>query len=258
MSNPNPPGVLLVTGGASGIGASVVEKAARQGYRVAINYHTREDAARKMVDDIERSGGRAICIEADVSDPGAVARMFDETDKRLGKVTALVNSAGISINKSTVAELDGATAERLFRINILGSLYPTQEAVRRMSTAYGANGGTIVNVSSMAATTGGRPGSVAYASSKGAVDVFTKGLAREVAEQGIRVNAVRPGMTISDMTPDLDDPEQHARIAASIPMGRVAEAGEVADAIMWLLSDEASFVTGALLDVSGGGFKIGV
>ncbi len=256
MENSVNPGVLLVTGGASGIGARVVQQAAAKGYPVAINWRTRREAADTLVEHIVASGGRALSVQADVSNAKTVSGMFDEIESDLGPVRGLVNSAGISIDKTPLAELDADAAEQLVRTNILGSIFPTQEAVRRMSTDGNGVGGVIVNVSSMAATIGGRSGSVTYAATKGAIDVFTKGLAREVAAQGIRVNAVRPGMTASEMTPDMDDAEKRAAIAATIPLGRIAEADEVASAIMWLLSDDASFVSGALLDISGGGFRI--
>ena len=184
--------------------------------------------------------------------------MFQQVDRQFGPPTALVNSAGINGGKAAVADFDGAQLSRLMAVNVVGTMLCCREAVRRMSTRSGGNGGVIVNVSSMAATIGGRPGSSHYAASKAAVDAFTVGLAREVGGQGIRVNAIRPGMTDTDMTDDLrHDPALHRAVAETIAMNRIAEVDEVARPILWLLSEEASFVSGACLDVSGGGFMIG-
>lgn len=250
--------MVLITGGSRGIGAATARAAAAAGHAVAVNYERREDAAEAVVADIVAAGGRACAVAGDVADEGAVERMFETAQSRLGPVTGLVNSAGISGNGSAAADFDAATLERLFAVNVVGTMLCCREAVRRMSTRRGGAGGAIVNVSSMAATIGGRAGASDYASSKAAVDAFTVGLAKEVAAEGIRVNALRPGMTLTDMTDDLrDDPRQHARIAATIPMGRVASADEIARPIVWLLSPDASFISGARLDASGGGFLIG-
>lgn len=248
--------VLLITGGARGIGAATARLAAARGYAVAVNYRERGDAAEALVGEIERAGGRAIAVQADVGREADIVRMFEEVDARLGRLTHLVNSAGVNGGPlKTVAELDGTMLQELMAVNVVGLMLCCREAVRRMSTARGGRGGAIVNVGSMASAVGGRQGRTAYAGSKGAVDSFTIGLAKEVAREGIRANVLRPGMTRSDMTERVHgDPERLARTAATIAMNRIAEPEEMARAILWLLSDEASFISGALLDASGGGF----
>ena len=250
--------VLLITGGARGIGAATARLAARRGHAVAINYRAAKDAAEILIDEIERGGGRAIAVQADVAHEAEIVRMFEEVDARLGRLSALVNNAGVNGGPPRpVAELEAVELERLMAVNVTGLMLCCREAVRRMSTARGGTGGAIVNVSSMAAVIGGRGGRSAYAGSKGAVDSFSVGLAREGAAEGIRVNVLRPGMTRSDMTAEVhDDPERLARIAATIAMGRTAEPEEMASAILWLLSGEASFISGARLDASGGGFVL--
>ncbi|HEX6112132.1 MAG TPA: SDR family oxidoreductase [Geminicoccaceae bacterium] len=251
-------GVLLITGGSRGIGAATARLAARQGYEIAINYRAEAEAAAALLAEIEVAGNRAMAVQADVSRQEEVERLFREVDGRLGRATALVNAAGIDGGPpARVAELEQAALERLLAVNVIGTMLCCREAVRRMSTAHGGGGGAIVNVSSMAATIGGRPGRSAYAASKAAVDSFSVGLAKEVAQEGIRVNAIRPGMTLTDMIDAVRrDPERHAQIAATIAMNRCAEAEEIAQAVLWLLSDEASFVSGAILDASGGGFML--
>ena len=249
-------GVLLITGGSRGIGAATARLAARKGYDVAINYRAASDQAEALVDEIEQGGSRAMAVQADVASQEQVEAMFREVDA-FGPLTALVNSAGISLTAQVAAFEQGAL-ERLLAINVVGTLLCCREAVRRMSTRLGGKGGAIVNVSSMAAAIGGRPGRTAYAASKGAVDSFTIGLAKEVGPEGIRVNALRPGMTMTDMTDAVRcNPELYARIAATIAMNRCAEADEMALPILWLLSEEASFISGARLDGSGGGFVVG-
>jgi NAD(P)-dependent dehydrogenase (short-subunit alcohol dehydrogenase family) len=249
---------LLVTGGSRGIGAATARLAAGQGYAVAINYRTTNESAAAVVAEIESTGGGAIAVHADVSQEREVERLFEEVDQRLGRLSALVNSAGIDGGPETrVADLEQASLEHLCAVNVIGTMLCCREAVRRMSTVHGGAGGAIVNLSSMAATIGGRPGRSAYAASKAAVDSFTVGLAKEVAQEGIRVNAIRPGMTLTDMTHAVRrDPDRRAQIAATIAMNRCAEAEEIAQPILWLLSDEASFVSGAILDASGGGFML--
>jgi NAD(P)-dependent dehydrogenase (short-subunit alcohol dehydrogenase family) len=251
-------GILLITGGGRGIGAATARLAATRGYAVAVAYERERERATVLVAEIEGAGGQAIAVQADVAQEGQVARMFREVDERLGPLTALVNSAGINGGPETaVAELRQAALERLLAVNVIGTMLCCREAVRRMSTAAGGAGGAIVNVSSIASTIGGREGRTAYAASKGAVDSFTIGLAKEVAREGIRVNALRPGLTLTDMTDRVRrDPERRARIADTIAMNRCADPVEMARPILWLLSDEASFVSGALLNASGGGFMV--
>jgi NAD(P)-dependent dehydrogenase (short-subunit alcohol dehydrogenase family) len=249
---------ILITGGASGIGAATARLAAAAGYHVAINYRSRADEAAALVGEIERGGGRAVAIAADVAKPADIARLFAETERALGAVSALVNSAGIGGAAAAVADFDAAELERMFAINVVGLMLCCREAARRMSTRRGGAGGAIVNVSSMAGTIGGRAGKSHYAASKAAVDAFTVGFAKEVAAEGIRVNAIRPGVVRTDMTAEsLAQPARRADIEATIPMRRPGDADEIARPILWLLSDEASFISGARLDASGGGFVIG-
>jgi NAD(P)-dependent dehydrogenase (short-subunit alcohol dehydrogenase family) len=251
-------GILLITGGSRGIGAATARLAAQQGYAVAINYRETQDQAKALVAEIERDGGRAIAVQADVASQEQVEAMFRAVDA-FGPLTALVNSAGITVAAQTkVADLEQASLERMLAVNVIGTMLCCREAVRRMSTRFGGKGGAIVNVSSMAAAIGGRPGRTAYAASKGAIDSFTIGFAREVGREGIRVNVLRPGMTMTDMTDAVRrDPDLRARTAATIAMNRCAEPEEMAQPILWLLSEQASFISGALLDGSGGGFMIG-
>jgi NAD(P)-dependent dehydrogenase (short-subunit alcohol dehydrogenase family) len=248
---------LLVTGGARGIGRATALLAAEQGFDIAVGWRERRDAADAVVAEVEKRGRRAVAVQADVADEASIVRMFEVVDQALGPLAGVVNSAGIGYH----ARVDGferPPLEALFAVNVIGLMLCCREAARRMSTARGGRGGAIVNVSSMAATIGGRPGASAYAASKGAVDVFTTGFAKEVAAEGIRVNAVRPGVTLTDMVAAIrDDPARQAAVAASIPMQRVGRPEEVAEAIVWLLSDKASFVTGTHLNVGGGGFVIG-
>jgi NAD(P)-dependent dehydrogenase (short-subunit alcohol dehydrogenase family) len=250
-------GVLLITGGASGIGAETARRAAGLGYRIAINYRTRKAQAETVVADVRAKGTEAIAIEADMARETDIVRLFEEAERSLGPVTHLVNSAGINGRRGRVEDYDAAALAHVFAVNVVGLMLCCREATRRMSTRRGGRGGAIVNVSSMAATLGGRSGSSAYASTKGAVDAFTKGFAREVASEGIRVNSIRPGMVLTEMTEGrLSDTAFRSGIEASIPMRRVGEAHEIAESILWLLSDEASFITGAMLDAAGGGYII--
>jgi NAD(P)-dependent dehydrogenase (short-subunit alcohol dehydrogenase family) len=250
-------GVLLITGGASGIGAETARRAAKQGYKVAINYRSRDAQAIGLAADIAAQDGEAIALPGDMANEADIVRLFKETERVFGPVTHLVNSAGIGSRPTRVDEYDAKVVANLLAVNVTGLLLCCREAAKRMSTKHGGKGGAIVNVSSMAATLGGRPGASAYAASKGAVDAFTKAFAREVAAEGIRVNSIRPGLIETEMTENrLKDQAFRSYIEASIPMNRVGQAGEMADAILWLLSDQASFITGAMLDAAGGGYNL--
>jgi len=219
---------------------------------VGVNYRHDAEAARQVVEDIEQAGGRAVSVQADVSSEADVERLFSHVEHTLGPVTALVNNAGLLERQARVDEVDAARLQRVFATNVIGSFLCAREAVRRMSTRYGGQGGSIVNVSSRAAVLGSAGEYVDYAASKGAVDTLTLGLAREVATERIRVNGVRPGLIETDLHALGGEPGRVARLAAGVPLGRGGTPEEVARAILWLISDKASFVTGAILDVSGG------
>jgi NAD(P)-dependent dehydrogenase (short-subunit alcohol dehydrogenase family) len=250
--------VLLITGGASGLGVETARLAASRGHRVAINYRSRAAQAEALVAEITGKGGKAVALPGDVSREADIVRLFSETERLLGPLTGLVNSAGIGGGAHRVEDFDAAVLAELFAVNVTGLMLCCREAARRMSTRRGGKGGVIVNLSSLAAATGGRPGKSHYAASKAAVDSFTLGFAKEVAAEGIRVNALRPGMILTEMTEAaLGDPAVRAEVESTIAMGRVGQAHEIAHAILWLLSDEASFVSGAILDASGGGFVFG-
>lgn len=244
--------VLLITGGSRGIGAATALRAARAGYAVAINYTRQSLAADEVVRAIRAEGGTALTVQADVGDEAQIVAMFRKVDAKLGRLTALVNNAGIVDVKADVAQMDAARLERMFRINVTGSFLCAREAVRRMSTRHGGEGGAIVNVSSAAARLGSPGQYVDYAASKGAIDTFTVGLAKEVADQGIRVNAVRPGLIDTEIHASGGMPTRTFDLAGTVPMQRTGTADEVAAAICWLLSAEASYTTGTLLDVGGG------
>lgn len=244
--------VLLITGGSRGIGAATARLAARQGYSVCLNYRIGEDEAASVVAAIEAEGGRAFAVRADVAVESDVGRMFETCDRELGTLSALVNNAGVLETQMRVERMDTARLQRIFATNVFGTFSCVREAVRRMSTKHGGSGGAIVNVSSIAARTGAAGEYVDYAASKGAIDTLTVGLAREVAEEGIRVNGVRPGFIYTDMHASGGEPHRVDRVKAFVPMKRGGTADEVARAILWLLSDEASFTTGTLIDVAGG------
>jgi NAD(P)-dependent dehydrogenase (short-subunit alcohol dehydrogenase family) len=244
--------VLLVTGGSRGIGAALASLAASQGYAVAVNYQGNRTAAEAVVGQIEARGGRAIAVQADVAVEAQVLAMFGRVDVELGRLTALVNNAGVVDMPARVDAMDVARLNRMFNTNIVGSFVCAREAVLRMSTRHGGPGGTIVNLSSAAARLGSPGQYVDYAASKGAIDSFTVGLAKEVAAEGIRVNAVRPGIIDTDIHASGGLPDRVAQMAAQVPMQRGGSALEVAQAILWLLSDDASYTTGAVLDVTGG------
>lgn len=244
--------ILLVTGGSRGIGAATARLAAQRGYTVCITYLHNRAAAEAVVADIIKSGAHAFAIATNVCAEEEVTQLFTYLDAHVGPVTALVNNAGILDQQMRVDQMDAARLQRIFTTNIVGPFLCAREAVRRMSTRYGGAGGAIVNVSSGAAQLGAPGEYVDYAASKGAIDTFTIGLAKEVALEGIRVNAVRPGVIYTDIHASGGEPQRVDRVKASVPMQRGGQAEEVANAILWLLSDEASYVTGACLDVTGG------
>jgi NAD(P)-dependent dehydrogenase (short-subunit alcohol dehydrogenase family) len=244
--------VLLVTGGSRGIGAAICLGAATRGYAVAVNYASDAAAAQKVVEMIRASGGTAIAIKGDVGSEDGISAIFAAIDGTFGRLDGLVNNAGIVGIQERVDEMSRERLERMFRINVLGSIRCAAEAVRRMSTTNGGAGGSIVNISSMAAVLGSGKQYVDYAASKGAIDTFTIGLSREVAEEGIRVNAVRPGIIDTEIHASGGLPDRARELAHLIPLLRPGTAEEVADAVLYLLSDQASYVTGAILNVSGG------
>jgi NAD(P)-dependent dehydrogenase (short-subunit alcohol dehydrogenase family) len=246
------PGVLIVTGGSRGIGAATARLAAARGYAVCVNYRTNQPAADEIVKGITASGGAAFAAHADVSVEADVVRLFRAVDERLGRLTALVNNAGILERQTRVDQMDAARIDRVFATNVRGAFVCAREAVTRMSTAHGGSGGAIVNVSSRAAQLGAPGEYVDYAASKAALDTLTVGLAREVAGEGIRVNGVRAGIIYTDIHADGGEPGRVDRLAPTLPMKRGGDALEVARAILWLLSDEASYSTGTFVDVAGG------
>jgi NAD(P)-dependent dehydrogenase (short-subunit alcohol dehydrogenase family) len=244
--------IVLVTGSSRGIGAATALLAARRGYAVCINYRLNRDAAERVVAEIEALGGRAIAVAADVSTEADVVRLFETCDQRLGPLTALVNNAGILDTQTRVENIDAARLHRIFSTNVIGSFLCAREAVRRMSTKRGGAGGGIVNVSSGASRLGAAAEYVDYAASKGAIDTLTIGLAKEVALEGIRVNAVRAGYIYTEMHASGGEPDRVDRVKEFVPMKRGGKPCEVAHAILWLLSGEASFTTGSFIDVTGG------
>ncbi|MEI3852213.1 MULTISPECIES: SDR family oxidoreductase [Ensifer] len=244
--------VLLVTGGSRGIGAAVCVAAAKAGWRVAVNYATNRDAADAVVSAIEAVGGTAIAVQGDVGSEADIQAMFTAVDAAFGRLDGLVNNAGIVGPTARIDEMSVDRLERMFRINVTGSIRCAAEAVRRMSTRYGGYGGAIVNISSAAAVLGSPAQYVDYAASKGAIDTFTIGLAREVATEGIRVNAIRPGVIDTEIHASGGLPDRARDLAPTIPVQRPGTAEEVADAVLYLLSDKATYVTGAILNVSGG------
>ena len=251
-NTPTLPRVLLVTGASRGIGAATALQAARQGWAVAVNYTRNPLAANEVVHTILAEGGRAITVQADVADEAQVLAMFGTVDAELGRLTGLVNNAGVVDVTARVDEMSVARWKRMFDINVIGSMLCAREAVRRMSTRHGGEGGSIVNVSSAAARLGSPGQYVDYAAAKGAIDAFTIGLAKEVATEGIRVNAVRPGLIETDIHASGGLPNRVNDLKHQVPMQRGGTADEVAQAIVWLLSDAASYTTMSLLDVSGG------
>lgn len=244
--------VIIVTGASRGIGAATALLAAQRGYSVCVNFRADRAAADGVVHAIESAGGRAISVAADVSSESDVERLFETCDRELGSPTALVNNAGILERQMRVEAMDAARIQRIFATNVIGSFLCAREAVRRMSTKRGGSGGAIVNVSSGASRLGAAGEYVDYAASKGAVDTLTIGLAKEVAEDGIRVNAVRAGYIYTDLHASGGEPTRVDRVKQFVPMKRGGTANEVAQAILWLLSRDASFTTGGFLEVTGG------
>jgi NAD(P)-dependent dehydrogenase (short-subunit alcohol dehydrogenase family) len=241
-------GLIIVTGGGRGIGAAVCRRLAADGYAIAVNYAAQAAPAEAVVADIREAGGKAGAFAGDVSEEAAILSLFAEAQSAFGPVVGLVNSAGILGGSTRVESLTAEMLQRTLAVNVVGSMLCAREAVRVMSTKRGGGGGSIVNLSSAAARLGGPGELVHYAASKGAIDTFTLGLAREVADEGIRVNAVRPGLINTDM----NSSERQARIVPTVPIKRAGTADEIAEAVAWLISPAASYVTGSLVDVTGG------
>ncbi|MEO0770753.1 MAG: SDR family oxidoreductase [Cyanobacteria bacterium J06649_4] len=244
--------ILLITGGSRGIGAATARLAAIEGYDVCLSYRRNRTAAEHVVRSIGQQGRRAIAVAADVASESDILHLFSEVDKRLGPLNALVNNAGSLEKQMNVFEMDVARLNRVFSTNVIGSFLCAREAIKRMSTRHGGHGGAIVNVSSGAARSGSPGEYVDYAASKGAIDTMTIGLAKEVAREGIRVNAVRPGFIYTDIHASGGEPNRVERVKEAIPLHRGGQAEEVAPAILWLLSEKSSFTTGAFIDVTGG------
>jgi NAD(P)-dependent dehydrogenase (short-subunit alcohol dehydrogenase family) len=244
--------VALVTGGSRGIGAACALLAAQNGWSVAVNYTQNSLAADEVVRQIRAAGGTAMSVQADVGDETQVIRMFEQVDAKLGRLSALVNNAGVVDVSQRIDEMSVARLERMFRINITGSFVCAREAIKRMSTRHGGSGGVIVNLSSAAARLGSPGQYVDYAAAKGAIDVFTMGLAKEVGPEGIRVNAVRPGLIDTEIHASGGLPNRARELAHLVPLQRPGTAEEVARTIVWLMGDESSYVTGSVIDVAGG------
>ncbi|HYB10782.1 MAG TPA: SDR family oxidoreductase [Alphaproteobacteria bacterium] len=247
-------GVVVVTGGSRGIGADICRLAAEHGHSVCVNYVRGQREAHAVVDEIGKRGGHAIAVQADVTNEDQVVRMFDEVKSNLGQITALVNNAGEGGQHGPIESWQAAATRHLIEVNLFGPMICSREAVKRMAPKFGGKGGSIINISSASARTGSPGVFVHYAATKGGLDVFTTGLAKEVAKDGIRVNAVRPGYVRTEMyEEDLkQSPEWVRATIAAIPMGRMAEVRDVSSVVVWLLSDEASYVTGSIIDISGG------
>ncbi len=246
------PQIMIVTGGSRGLGAATARLAAKRGYDLCVNYLGNAEGAEAVVREAEAAGRRAIAVKADVAQEDQVARLFETVDRELGTLTALVNNAGLTGPSSRLDAVEAATLRRALDVNVLAVMLCARAAVRRMSSKHGGKGGGIVNISSVAASLGMGGDYVWYAATKGAIDSFTIGLANEVAREGIRVNAVAPGMVATDIHIGANDPGRPARVAPTIPIGRCGEPEEIAEPILWLLSEAASYTTGAILRVGGG------
>lgn len=244
--------VILITGASRGIGAATALLAARQGYRICINYHTDDAAAQQVLDQVRALGAEAIAARADASVEDEVVQLFQRIDQELGPMTALVNNAGTIAQQSRVEDMSEFRLLKMMKTNIVGPMLCAKHALRRMSRRHGGKGGSIVNVSSVAARLGSPAEYVDYAASKGALDTFTLGLSKEVAGEGVRVNAVRPGYIHTGFHALSGDPDRVGKLEPGIPMGRGGQPEEVAEAIMWLLSDQASYATGTFIDLGGG------
>jgi NAD(P)-dependent dehydrogenase (short-subunit alcohol dehydrogenase family) len=244
--------ITLITGGDRGIGRATAINLAHKGHKVCIGYHTRKDCAQEVLDIIRYAGGTAIAVQADISQEEQIVSLFQQIDKELGPISGLVNNAGIIMPQASIEQLDAQRLARLFATNVSGSFLCAREAVKRMAFRHGGQGGGIVNVSSAASRLGSPHEYVDYAASKGAIDTMTIGLSLEVAGEGIRVNAVRPGFIYTDMHADGGEAARVDRVKESLPMKRGGQPEEVAQAIAWLLSDEASYVTGSFIDLAGG------
>lgn len=242
----------MITGASRGIGAATARVLARKGYQVCVNFRRDENAANTVVSELVSNGAKAIAIQADISKEDDVIRLFEAVDQELGPITALVNNAGILLPQMRVEDMDASRINQILEVNVTGAFLCCKEAVKRMSTRHGGNGGSIVNVSSAASRLGAAGEYVDYAASKGAIDTLTRGLALEVAAEGIRVNCVRPGYIETQMHADGGEPDRVARLAESIPLKRGGTPEEVANAIYWLLSDDASYSTGSFVDLAGG------
>lgn len=244
--------MVLVTGGSRGIGAATARLASQRGWSVCINYRDRNDAAGKLVDEIKTSGGMAIAVQADISKEEEVVSLFNTIDDDFGMLHALVNNAGIIAPQSQLVDINADRLRKIFDINIVGSFLCAREAIKRMSTSRGGSGGSIINLSSAASRIGSPHEFIDYAASKGAIDTMTIGLSKEVAEEGVRVNAVRPGLIETEMHRDAGDIDRPQKLKEGIPLKRAGSALEVANTVVWLMSDDASYITGALVDVAGG------
>lgn len=244
--------VMLITGASRGIGAATAQLAAHQGYALCLNYHQRADAANAVLEQVRGLGVTAIAVQADIADETQVLHMFEAIDREFGRLDVLVNNAGMLEQQMRLEQMDAARWTRVLGANVIGSFLCAREAIKRMSTRHGGRGGAIVNLSSVAARLGAPGEYIDYAAAKGAIDSMTLGLAKEVASEGIRVNAVRPGVIHTDIHAAGGEPDRVERVKASVPMGRGGQAEEIAEAILWLASEQASYTSGALLDVAGG------